>query len=203
MDWGRRNQRLTNSVTFDLSPCIQVRLTLLSAGHSCPTAAPQAGPHPQRTLPSQVAFPCSRTFHHSHCLRGKRQMSSLLSRPLMNSLFFQPPLLPFPSEKPTLQLPAGRRHSSQPLPGLFMQSGTRPLSFISSLSNPITLGGSAQMLHPPWAMSLSHSTGLTPAQQTPCNSHSGLRNRRLKREEATALPLKSLKQPVRYQANLY
>lgn len=202
MDWGRRNQRLTTSFTFDLSPCIQVRLTLLSAGHSCLTAAPQAGPHPQRTLPSQVAFPCSRTFHHPHCLRGKRQMFSLLSRPLMNSLFFQPPLLPFPSDKPTLQLPAGRRPSSQLLPGLFMQIGMRPF-FISSLSNPITLGGSAQMLHPPWAMSLSHSTGLTPAQQTPWNSHSGLRNQRLKREEATALPLKSLKQPVRYPANLY
>lgn len=161
------------------------------SGHSRPLTVPQAGLHPQRTLPSQVAFLCSRTFHHAHCIWGKRQTSSSFSR--CSAHFFWRLCLPFLSENPTPQLPAPcSPASSQPLLGLLLQLGMNDAFLLLLIvSNPSPLEA-----QPPWAVPHPHSTRLTAAQQTQWNPFSWPGHWR----QVTAVPWKNFKQPVRYQA---
>ena len=153
MNWGRRSQRLTTFVTFDLSACIQARLTLLSAGHSCPTAAPQAGPRPQRTLPSQVAFPCSRTFHHSHCLRGKK--ANVLFA--FKTLDEQPV---FPASTPTFAFREAHTPATGRTPPLFPASA----GVVYANRNEALLHIKPLKSHHPWRLSsnASFSSGHVP-----------------------------------------
>ena len=133
---------------------------LLSAGHSCPIATPQAGLRPQRLFPVRwhSLAPEHSITPTAYGVKGKFPLCfqdcwwSACFSWLHLSLSF--PRIPHSSFQPY----------SAPLPSLCqgcvctLEWGLSPSNY---LSNPITPGGPVQMLHPLWATSLSHNTGLT------------------------------------------